>query len=78
MVVGDLSNILSSFHVYMLMYNYKFTPVEPIWSVIHQALMVVCDWELDEARKRDALDWARVHGEEPPHEVEERGLHAGI
>uniref|UniRef100_A0ACD5X8T6 Uncharacterized protein n=1 Tax=Avena sativa TaxID=4498 RepID=A0ACD5X8T6_AVESA len=43
-----------------------------------EALMVVCDWELGEARKRDALDRARVRGEEPPHEVEERGLHASI
>ncbi|XP_062212706.1 splicing factor Cactin-like [Phragmites australis] len=45
-----------------------------------EALMVVCDWELGEARKRDALDRARVRGEEPPSEVlaEERGLHASI
>jgi hypothetical protein len=45
-----------------------------------QALMVVCEWELGEARKRDALDRARVRGEEPPPEVlaEERGLHASI
>ena len=42
--------------------------------------MVVCDWELGEARRRDALDRARVRGEEPPPEVlaEERGLHASI
>ncbi|KAG8098588.1 hypothetical protein GUJ93_ZPchr0013g34268 [Zizania palustris] len=45
-----------------------------------EALMVVCDWELGEARKRDALDRARVRGEEPPPDVlsEERGLHASI
>ncbi|KAG2534547.1 hypothetical protein PVAP13_9NG068985 [Panicum virgatum] len=45
-----------------------------------EALMVVCDWELGEARRRDALDRARVRGEEPPPEVlaEERGLHASI
>ncbi|XP_048532180.1 cactin-like [Triticum urartu] len=43
-----------------------------------EALMVVCDWELGEARKRDAVDRARVRGEEPPREVEERGLHASI
>ncbi|KAF8659432.1 hypothetical protein HU200_058459 [Digitaria exilis] len=45
-----------------------------------EALMVVCNWELGEARKRDALDRARVRGEEPPPEVlaEERGLHASI
>ncbi|XP_072957289.1 splicing factor Cactin [Typha angustifolia] len=45
-----------------------------------KALMVICDWELTEARKRDALDRARVRGEEPPPEVlaEERGLHSSI
>ncbi|RRT82640.1 hypothetical protein B296_00019613 [Ensete ventricosum] len=42
--------------------------------------MVICNWELAEARKRDALDRARVRGEEPPSEVlaEERGLHSSI
>ncbi|GMY25011.1 isoform 2 of cactin [Fagus crenata] len=42
--------------------------------------MVVCDWELAEARKKDALDRARVRGEEPPAELlaEERGLHSSI
>ncbi|XP_073108249.1 splicing factor Cactin isoform X2 [Elaeis guineensis] len=45
-----------------------------------EALMVICDWELGEARKRDALDRARVRGEEPPADVlaEERGLHLSI
>lgn len=45
-----------------------------------QALLVVCDWELAEAQKKDALDRARVRGEEPPAELlaEERGLHASI
>lgn len=45
-----------------------------------EALMVVCDWEIAEARKRDALDRARVRGEQPPTELlaEERGLHASI
>ncbi|OVA19449.1 RNA recognition motif domain [Macleaya cordata] len=45
-----------------------------------EALMVVCDWELAEARKRDALDRARVRGEEPPAELlaEERGLHSSV
>eukprot|EP00252_Welwitschia_mirabilis_P015341 TRINITY_DN3371_c0_g1_i1.p1 TRINITY_DN3371_c0_g1~~TRINITY_DN3371_c0_g1_i1.p1 ORF type:complete len:672 (-),score=177.94 TRINITY_DN3371_c0_g1_i1:244-2259(-) len=45
-----------------------------------EALMVVCDWEIAEARKRDALDRARVRGEQPPSELvaEERGLHATI
>lgn len=46
----------------------------------HQALMTVCNWELAEARKREALDRARVRGEEPPAEIlaEERGLHSSI
>ncbi|GLT93476.1 hypothetical protein SLE2022_112680 [Rubroshorea leprosula] len=45
-----------------------------------EALMVVCNWELAEARKKDALDRARVRGERPPAEllVEERGLHSSI
>ncbi|KAL0916033.1 hypothetical protein M5K25_013514 [Dendrobium thyrsiflorum] len=45
-----------------------------------EALMVVCNWELAEARKRDALDRARVRGEEPPADIlaEERGLHSSI
>ncbi|KAJ7543872.1 hypothetical protein O6H91_09G056700 [Diphasiastrum complanatum] len=45
-----------------------------------EAMMVVCDWEISEARKRDALDRARVRGEEPPPELiaEEMGLHASV
>ncbi|KAF3441760.1 hypothetical protein FNV43_RR15675 [Rhamnella rubrinervis] len=45
-----------------------------------EALLVVCDWELAEARKKDALDRARVRGEEPPADLlaEERGLHSSI
>ncbi|CAI0469285.1 unnamed protein product [Linum tenue] len=45
-----------------------------------EALLVVCNWELAEARKKDALDRARVRGEEPPAELlaEERGMHRGI
>lgn len=45
-----------------------------------EALLVVCDWELAEARKKDALDRARVRGEQPPAELlaEERGLHSSI
>ncbi|KAE8098428.1 hypothetical protein FH972_016494 [Carpinus fangiana] len=45
-----------------------------------EALLVVCDWELTEAQKKDALDRARVRGEEPPAELlaEERGLHSSI
>ncbi|POO01841.1 Cactin [Trema orientale] len=45
-----------------------------------EALLIVCDWELAEARKKDAIDRARVRGEEPPPELlaEERGLHSSI
>lgn len=45
-----------------------------------EAMMVVCDWEISEARKRDALDRARVRGEEPPAELvaEEMGLHTSV
>lgn len=45
-----------------------------------EALLVVCNWELAEARKKDALDRARVRGEEPPADLlaEERGLHSSI
>ncbi|XP_057478213.1 splicing factor Cactin-like isoform X2 [Actinidia eriantha] len=44
------------------------------------ALLMVCDWELAEAQKRDALDRARVRGEPPPAELlaEERGLHSSV
>ena len=40
----------------------------------------MCDWELAEAQKKDALDRARVRGEEPPAELlaEERGLHSSV
>lgn len=42
--------------------------------------MVVCNWELAEARKKDALDRARVRGEQLPPELlaEERGMHSSI
>ncbi|KZV41090.1 cactin [Dorcoceras hygrometricum] len=45
-----------------------------------EALLVVCEWELAEANKRDALERARVRGEQLPPEIrgEERGLHASI
>ncbi|KAI3746280.1 hypothetical protein L6452_08706 [Arctium lappa] len=45
-----------------------------------EALLVVCDWELAEACKKDTLDRARVRGEQPPVELlaEERGLHSSI
>lgn len=42
--------------------------------------MVVCEWELGEARRKDTIDRARVRGEQPPAELlaEERGLHSSI
>ncbi|KAK7392526.1 hypothetical protein VNO78_20969 [Psophocarpus tetragonolobus] len=45
-----------------------------------EGLLLVCDWELAEARKKDAIDRARVRGEEPPAELlaEERGLHYSV
>ncbi|XP_050204957.1 splicing factor Cactin-like [Mercurialis annua] len=45
-----------------------------------EALLVVCNRELAETQKKDALDRARVRGEEPPAEllVDERGLHCSI
>lgn len=47
---------------------------------ILQALLVVCNWELAEATKREAIDRAKVRGEQPPAELlaEERGLHSSI
>ncbi|KAL6532193.1 hypothetical protein OROGR_014163 [Orobanche gracilis] len=45
-----------------------------------RALLVVSEWELAEARKKDASERARVRGEQLPPEMigEERGLHASI
>jgi hypothetical protein len=42
-----------------------------------EAMMVVCDWEIAQAQKRDALDRARLRGEEPPHDLvaDDLGLH---
>ncbi|KAG0589759.1 hypothetical protein KC19_1G045800, partial [Ceratodon purpureus] len=42
-----------------------------------ESMMVVCDWEIAQTRKRDALDRATLRGEEPPHELvaEDPGLH---
>ncbi|XP_074312010.1 splicing factor Cactin [Silene latifolia] len=52
----------------------------PTHTSYWQALMVVCEWELGEARRKDAIDRARVRGEQPPAELlaEERGLHSSI
>ncbi|KAL3620011.1 hypothetical protein CASFOL_034923 [Castilleja foliolosa] len=48
--------------------------------IYFQALLVVSEWELAEARKKDASERARVRGEQLPPEMigEERGLHASI
>ncbi|TKY55966.1 Cactin protein [Spatholobus suberectus] len=42
--------------------------------------LLVCDWELAEAQKKDAIGRARVRGEEPAAELlaEERGLHCSV
>ncbi|XP_047975267.1 cactin-like [Salvia hispanica] len=52
----------------------------PTHVVYWEALSVVSEWELAEARKKDALDRARVRGEKLPPEMigEERGLHMSI
>ncbi|EPS69397.1 hypothetical protein M569_05369, partial [Genlisea aurea] len=45
-----------------------------------EALQIVCEWELAEARKKDALERARVRGERLPQHMiaEDRGLHSSI
>ncbi|XP_047342702.1 cactin [Impatiens glandulifera] len=52
----------------------------PLHIEYWEALLVVCDWELGESRRKDALDRARVRGEQPPAELlaEERGMHSSI
>ncbi|KAL3743499.1 hypothetical protein ACJRO7_018747 [Eucalyptus globulus] len=54
-----------------------FDTQTPIHAEYWKSLLVVCDWELAEARKEDALDRARARGAEPPAELlaEERGVH---
>lgn len=65
---------------YVRIFIFGWTNGQCLISAIEQALLVVCDWELAEAQKKDALDRARVRGEEPPVELlaEERGLHSSI
>ncbi|EOA28755.1 hypothetical protein CARUB_v10024987mg [Capsella rubella] len=43
-----------------------------------EALSVICDWELGEARKRDAPDRARIREEKELLVAQERRLHAGV
>uniref|UniRef100_A0A0V0IV90 Splicing factor Cactin n=1 Tax=Solanum chacoense TaxID=4108 RepID=A0A0V0IV90_SOLCH len=52
----------------------------PLHIQYWESLLVVCNWELAEARRREAMDKARVRGEELPPELlaEERGLHSSI
>ncbi|KAG6512171.1 cactin-like [Zingiber officinale] len=52
----------------------------PIHIRYWEALIIVCNWELAEAQKRDAIDRARIRGEQAPPEIlaEERGLHSSI
>ncbi|GFQ05763.1 cactin [Phtheirospermum japonicum] len=52
----------------------------PTHIIYWEALLVVSEWELAEARKKDASERARVRGEQLPPEMigEERGLHASI
>ncbi|XP_074583872.1 splicing factor Cactin [Curcuma longa] len=52
----------------------------PIHIRYWEALMIVCNWEHAETQKRDAIDRARVCGDQAPPEVlaEERGLHSSI
>ncbi|MCD9640003.1 hypothetical protein HAX54_025014 [Datura stramonium] len=52
----------------------------PLHIQYWEAVLVVCNWKLVEARKREATDKARVRGEELPAELlaEERGLHLSI
>ncbi|KAK3434859.1 hypothetical protein EUGRSUZ_D02277 [Eucalyptus grandis] len=54
-----------------------FDTQTPIHVEYWKSLLVVCDWELAEARKEDAFDRARPRGAEPPAELlaEERGVH---
>lgn len=78
---------MDGFSYYLIMFIlvcfvviYLSTPFNELRGLVKQALMIVCDWELAEARKKDALDRARVRGEEPPAELlaEQRGLHSSI
>lgn len=40
-----------------------------------ESMMIVCDWEISQTQKKDALDKARLRGEDPPQELQELGLH---
>ncbi|GAY62608.1 hypothetical protein CUMW_219190 [Citrus unshiu] len=75
LTVKDMEELRDDIKMYLDLDRATPTHVE-YW----EALMVVCDWELAEARKKNALDRAQVRGEEPPAELiaEERGLHSSI
>ncbi|KAL6226591.1 hypothetical protein ACLB2K_000553 [Fragaria x ananassa] len=51
-------------------------PEQSVFWKFWKALLVVCDSELVEARRKDAADRARVRGEEPP--AERKGLHSSV
>ncbi|KAF8017139.1 hypothetical protein BT93_H2361 [Corymbia citriodora subsp. variegata] len=55
----------------------EFDTETPAHVEYWKALLVVCEWELAEAKKKEALNRARACGEEPPAELlaEERGVH---
>lgn len=44
------------------------------------AMMVICESEIADGKRRDALELARVRGEDPPPEyaIEDAGLHASV
>ncbi|KAJ1378326.1 Cactin, central domain [Sesbania bispinosa] len=75
LTVKEMSELRDDIKMHLDLDRATLTHVE-YW----EALLVVCDWELAEARKKDALDRARVRGEEPPAELlaEERGLHSSV
>ncbi|KAK1300034.1 hypothetical protein QJS10_CPB13g00571 [Acorus calamus] len=80
LTVKELEELRDDIKMHLDLDRATSTHIE-FWEYVpDQALIVVCDWELAEARKRDACDRARVRGEEPPAEVlaEERGLHSSI
>ncbi|MCL7023939.1 hypothetical protein MKW94_027476 [Papaver nudicaule] len=75
LAVKDMEELREDINMYL-----NLDRETPNHVVYWEALLVVCDWELAEARKMNALDRARVHGKEPPAEVlaEERGLHSSV
>ncbi|KAK1381114.1 Cactus-binding domain, C-terminal, Cactin, central region [Heracleum sosnowskyi] len=73
LAVKDLEDLREDIKVYL-----DLDRATPSRILYWEALLVVCDRELAEARKQEALDRARLRGEQPPVELlgEERGLHS--